>query len=243
MDLVYDIWKSTISYGSIHATNDDIRDEGIEDLPELYLHAIARDIDISLNVKDICEKIKEQIPSKEWQIKNLLTMSNRDLVSEESLKQVSDYGSYSFENMNISLREGWTNESPINDTISKMEPLDKDIIVFRYLRRYKFLPTIPGSIFDSKGYLSTTMDPLLASNAVCNSIIPFDANYGAIMKIKIPAGKKAIYLPGREKELLLPHDIKLLLTGFSKKKYVCPSKDRKTCYIMDNMPVFEFTMM
>jgi len=81
MDLVYDIWKSTISYGSIHATNDDIRDEGIEDLPELYLHAIARDIDISLNVKDICEKIKEQIPSKEWQIKNLLTMSNRDLVS------------------------------------------------------------------------------------------------------------------------------------------------------------------
>jgi len=242
MEFVCEIWKSTTSYGSIF-TNDEIYNYGIETLSELYLHAISRGIDISLNVQDICQKIKEEIPSKEWQNKNLLDMSDRTLVSEESLKDVTDYGSYSFRHMNNSLRLGWTKRSPINDIIAKMEPLDKEIVVFRFLRNYKFLSTVEGSIFESKGYLSTTMDPLHTGNAVCNEIIPSNSTQGAIMKIKVPIGKKAIYLPGFEKELLFPHDIKLILTKFSNGKFVCPTKDRKTCHILNNVPVFEFLMI
>jgi hypothetical protein len=236
-----DIWVSTFSYGSIDG-NDDMHTEGF-DLPELYLHAISRSIDITLDVENICQKIRNEVPSKEWQAKNLMDMSDRSLVSEESLREVTAYGSYSFEHMNNSLRSGWTTKTPINDTISKMLPLDKEIVVFRFLRRYKFLPTAEDSLFDSKGYLSTTMDPLHTLNAVCNEIIPFNPSQGAIMRIKVPAGKRAIYLPGREKELLFPHDIRLKLTKFKKGKFVCPTKDRKTCYILDDVPVFDFTMI
>lgn len=216
---------------------------GIEDLPELYLNAISRGIPISLTTEEICHAIKEQTPSKEWQTNNLKMMANRDLISEEEVRLISSYGSYSFENMNLRLREGWSSTAPINDTIAKTEPIDKDIVVFRFLWKYKFLPTVQGEIFVSKGYLSTSMDPLLADNAVCNDIYEPGSTDGAIMKIKVPAGKRAIYLPGPEKELLFPHDIKLVLTNFSKRKYVCPTKDRKTCHIIENMRVFEFTML
>lgn len=240
-----DLWVGTSNYGGLSLDEPDpyTYNDNIENLSELYLHAINRDIDISLEPEEICQRIKDEMPSKEWQLRNLIDISNRKLISEEEFKKITSYSSYSFETMNDSLRKGWTTVAPINDYISRMQSIDKDIVVFRYLIRFKFLPTAPGSILNSKGYLSTTMDPLLASNAVCNEIIKFNPKNGAIVKIKVPAGKKAIYLPGREKELLFPHDIQLSLISYRKGKFVCPTKDRKTCHILDNVPIFEFLML
>jgi hypothetical protein len=52
--------------------------------------------------------------------------------------------------MNSYLRSVSNSPAPINDIISKLTPLEKDIIVYRYINAKDFIPSVPG-IFINHG--------------------------------------------------------------------------------------------
>jgi hypothetical protein len=157
-------------------------------------------------------------------------MSNRELISEEELEAVNRYVSYGFSTMNRTLRNYLGSEAPIN----KMLPLDKNIIAFRYIREYKFLPLDIGDIFESNGYLSTTISGKWMTKAVCES------NQGVVMRIHFSKGTKCIYVPGHEYELLFAHGVKLQLMGIYKNSFYCLSNNQLTTN--NNIVVYEFVI-
>lgn len=66
-------------------------------------------------------------------------------------------------------------------------------------------------------------------------------NSGAMMRIKVPQGKKCIVLPGNEYELLFPHDIQLQLIDILYNKFYCIQKDEFTTD--NNIVIFDFIML
>lgn len=244
-DVCKKLWVKTFEYGNENART---YKSGIRDLPELYLHAINRGIDIDLPTSKICKLISEQIPSVGWQKSAILAMGIRNLVSEEELRLVMDYGSYAYRSINENLRKYPDHDRyphTINKIINNMPPIDKDIITFRYVATKNFLPTVPDSIFVSHGYLSTTMDAFWVAKGACQSH-RYDKDQ-AIIKLNIPKGTKAIYLSGDESEILLPHNIRLKLINITNQKFMCPLKKNNngetSCHILDNIPIYEFELL
>lgn len=127
-----DLYANTHMYGNIDSI-DDIYTAGPDSLDDLKLEAINRGINISDSLYTICENIKRELPSLDWQKRNILIMSNPNVVSEE-LKDVNDYGSYPFIRMNNYRRQFPNKKASINQTIERTDPLDKDIVVFRYVK-------------------------------------------------------------------------------------------------------------
>jgi hypothetical protein len=236
------IWVSTFRYGRVQ-TQKDTYTTGIYKLVDLYLQAIRRNIDIDLGEEKICELIKNQTPSLEWQGQILIELSDQNIITEDELNLVRSYGNYSFSSMNNALRRNPMREAPINDIISKLSPLPNDIVVFRYVDKHDYLPTYIGKIFVSQGYLSTTMDAAMVTKAVCQDTKNQESiKEGAIMQINIPAGARAVYLSGDEKELLFSHNIELKLINYTKGKFICePKKD--VCVIVNDVPFFTFEMV
>ena len=167
-------------------------------------------------------------------------MANRDLVSPKEFKLIESYWSYGFEPMNNELRYG-SLSAPLNNIISRLPPLDKDITVFRYVHKYNYLPTDIGKIFTSTGYLSTTMGAFLTSKAICTSKIQRKKQM-AIVKINVPKGTRAIYIPSNEKELLFSHNIQLKLTDYDVGKFVCKT-NKDACEVINGIPFFTFEMI
>jgi hypothetical protein len=232
-DIECELFASTFNYGNI-SSEDDIYASGPDNLKDLQFEAINRNINISYPFHIICNSIKNELPSIDWQTRNLLDMSNPNLVSREELNDVNNYGNYSYNSMNEYLRINPNKKAPINDIIAKMKPLDKDIIVFRYIKKFDFLPPI-GEIFKSYGYLSTTMSASLITKTQCKP------NKGAVMRIHVPKGTKCIYLPGNERELLFSHGIELKLINISHNKFYCFSNNEFTSN--NNIVLFDLIML
>lgn len=229
-----DLYAGTFNYGYIDSF-DDIYETGPDSLKDLKYEAINRGINISDSFSVICKHIKNELPSLNWQKQNIFDMSNQELVSEKEFKDVNDYGSYTFRTMNENLRKFPDRQAPINQTINKMQPLEKDIIVFRSVDKSEFLPLNVGDIFNSYGYLSTSMSSTLITKVRCSS------NKGAVMKIRVPRGKKCIFLPGKEYELLFPHNIQLQLINVHYNKFYCFKNDEFNTD--NNVVIFEFIML
>lgn len=228
-----ELFATTYQYGRVKSL-EKIYTTGPTTLKDLKVEAINRNINISDRYHVICKSIQNELPSLEWQKQNILDMSNRDLVSKEELDLVNSYGSYSFSSMNNDLRYHPNQEAPINRTIDKMQPLDKDIIVFRGINRFNFLPLNIGEIFDSYGYLSTSMSATLITEGACQ------LNEGAVMKIRVSKGTKCIYLPSTERELLFSHGIKLQLIDVFYNSLYCPKDDNFATN--KNVVLFDFIM-
>ena len=234
-----ELWIGTFDFG-YQLNPENYFTEGISDLPDLYIEAIRRNISIDLSPEEICELIKDQTPSLEWQRQVLIDLANRDLVSPKEFKLIESYWSYGFEPMNNELRYG-SLSAPLNNIISRLPPLDKDITVFRYVHKYNYLPTDIGKIFTSTGYLSTTMGAFLTSKAICTSKIQRKKQM-AIVKINVPKGTRAIYIPSNEKELLFSHNIQLKLTDYDVGKFVCKT-NKDACEVINGIPFFTFEMI
>lgn len=226
-------FATTSQFGNIK--NNKIHYSGVKNLKELQIEAINRNIDIDDSFQNICNNIQKQLPSLEWQKQNLLDTSNRNLVSKEEFDDVYNYQNYSFSSMNYELRRNPNLEAPINNTIDKMKPLDKDIVVFRGIDEYDFLTLNIGDIFQSNGYFSTSISATLITGGACES------NNGAVMRIYVPKGKKCIYIPGREKELLFSHGIILQLTNISYNMYNCLTNDKFNTN--NQIVLFDFAML
>jgi hypothetical protein len=229
-----DLFITTYDYGKIES-EDDLFTNGINTLEDLHLEAINRNINISYPFHVICTSIQNEFPSLEWQKQNMLYMSDRDLVSEEELESVRSYGSYSFTTMNGILRKYPDREALLNVTIDKMNPLDKDIVVFRYIKLFNFLPLTIGETFDSYGYLSTSISAAGITGAACSY------KKVAVMRIHVPKGKKCIYLPGSEKELLFSHGISLQLLNIQHNNFYCFKKDKFSTD--NNIVLYDFIML
>ena len=236
------IWVTTFQYGSVKNEKDTFT-TGIYELVDLYLQAIRRNIDIDLGEDKICELIKLQTPSLEWQRRVLIEISDKDIVSEDDLELILSYKNYGYSRMNRQLRRIPIDKAPINDIISKLSPLPNDIVVFRYVNKHDYLPTDIGKIFISQGYLSTTMDVVMTTGIICDNIPNGESiKKGAIMQINVPKGARAIYLSGDEKELLFSHNTQLKLINYTKGKFICELKD-DVCVIVNDVPFFTFEMI
>ena len=97
------IWVTTFQYGSVKNEKDTFT-TGIYELVDLYLQAIRRNIDIDLGEDKICELIKLQTPSLEWQRRVLIEISDKDIVSEDDLELILSYKNYGYSRMNRQLR-------------------------------------------------------------------------------------------------------------------------------------------
>ncbi len=120
--------------------------------------------------------------------------------------------------MNTYLRSYPDKPALINDMIETMIPLDKDIVVFRKVNNISFLPKTPQE-FISNGYLSTTLDASGDYFSKCKR------KKFAVMRIKVPKGIKAIWVPSHEYELIFSHGITMRLNKISDQEMVCFKED------------------
>jgi len=106
---------------------------------ELILTALIRDISLDTDIKDIFKLIQDETPSIEWQTENLFRSNNREIVTQIEFNRIDSYASHGYQSMNNDLRDIPSGKAILNDVIDKMPPLDKDIIVFRYIEMDNFL--------------------------------------------------------------------------------------------------------
>lgn len=154
--------------------------------------------DPELPPDEICRRIEEIVPSKDWFIQNLKISST---FPPEIKEMISSYISYDYEGMNIRLRHAPQAEAILNDYIDKLPPIDKDIIVVRRLSRGYPIPSGP---FISTGYLSTSVDYAHPRYAE-----PREGDRSTYMKIYVPAGTKALFGSPFEGELIFKHGVVL----------------------------------
>ena len=150
----------------------------INSLYDLYMHAVLRGIDLSLSTDEVCQAISKEYPSVEWQQKNMEALKSSK-ITDKQRKTVIDYQGSGYTKQNGELRKNPKRKAPINDVINKMPPLDKDIVVYRYVQNpLTFLPALgkKGGVFHSNGYMSTTFDPMVFSQSNCMPYIPPEMN-------------------------------------------------------------------
>lgn len=229
----FPLYATTFEWGRVESKQHIYATE-MQSIQELRREAINRNIDIDDSPDLIYDAIRNQVPSIEWQMQNILDMSNRTIVSEEEFLMADSYGSYGFSTMNLYLRNLPDSKAPLNATIDKLTPLEKDIVVYRFVKKFDYLPRAKGSMFTSDGYLSTSICAAAISAAACGE-------GGAVMRIYVPHGKKCIYFPGREKELLFPHHIELELLVDVSHGFYCSSKGGFV--LNDRIPVYDFIML
>jgi hypothetical protein len=167
----------------------------------LYIEALNRRIDISSPINQICQNIQNHLPDVEWEKRQLFWFTK---LSNDEQGLITSYVSYGFENMNTSLRNGWSYEAPINAIIAKSEPLPNDVTVYRYTSDAESY-TKPDQEVTLKGYLSVSFS---ASHVVKAA---FSGKKYSIMRIFIPKGTRCVFIPSDEYELILPHNTTLMI--------------------------------
>jgi len=140
-------------------------------------------------------------------ITNLLESSTFDL----DIKQIiMSYINNNYIQYNISLRTNPLGEAQLNQAIDRLSPIDRDIYVMRQIPKGSVKLPEQGP-FLSLGYLSTSID----FNIYLEEPNTFERN--TYLRIHVPKGRKAIYIPGHETELLFPHNIILTVLGHYKR--------------------------
>lgn len=187
---------------------------------QLQLAAQLLDLDPELPPEVLCQQITELAPSKAWCIANMTAASHLD---DETKIQIRYYVSYGYDRINSSLRHPYfdPNLLRMNQAIETLPPLEKDIVVLRRINRKIGLPE--SGPFVSLGYLSTSV----AYSSYLSR--PEIAQQGSILRIRVPAGTHALFVPGNEEELIFKHGITLDVLAHYKKPVVVKGKE----YLLD----------
>lgn len=157
------------------------------------------DIDPYLSDNELCDTFSSILPSGEWTTGNIIASSE---FSDDIKKLINSYTNYSYDTINSALRGG-RGQPILNDAIDSLPPLEHDIYVMRQITNRVKLPD--QGDFLSKGYLSTSI------NYASYLKQPRKFTYKSYMKIFVPAGTKALYIPGHERELIFKHNIILTI--------------------------------
>jgi len=211
---------------SIDSTNvldtRDSEDLGINytDLDNLYLAAGIAELDVTQPPNVIYTQFMSMLPSMDWQ-RNVVT-SLPPLLNDETYRLMGNYLSNAFISINERLRNYSIGNALLNRVIEGLSPIDRDIVVFRVINRP--INKLPDKgIFKSLGYLSTSI-------AYYNyaDILDKKRHKIQLLKIYVPKGKKAIFIPGRELELVFPHNIELEVLNRTDKTFVSVKKENMT---------------
>jgi hypothetical protein len=177
-------------------------------IDKLFVAAILRSINVIQSLEEICNQIKNQCPNYEWLEYMYLEYGNMDPAEQ---KLIDDYTSYGYISTNNRLRHGGYNvPAKLNPIINRLRPIPNEIMVFRYFGEdlTKSNYSSSNKEVEVRGYLSTSLDSNLAAGV---------AKKGSkmMMRIKVPAGARGFYIPGREKEIIFPHMTRLRILGTS----------------------------
>lgn len=203
------------SYPQYHGADDWI----IESLSpkKLKLAAQLLDIDPELPPEELCRQIQQHIPDEAWLIDNMIVASKLD---ESSQDFIHNYTSYGYRSINNRLRS-YSGTNPrllsINLAIDLTRPLEKDIVVMRSFRSNSGLPE--RGLFQSKGYLSTSFGYARYAKH------PSYFNELSYARIFVPAGTRALYIPGSEDELIFKHDITLEVLAHYMKRIIIDGRE------------------
>jgi hypothetical protein len=151
----------------------------------------------------------------------------------EDRRLIGEYASWDSDRVNNSLIIDPEQDAPLNSIIANLEPLEKDILVYRYIRKYEiqgtdqkssfYLPPASGE-YIYYSYLSTSF---LASFVVHNSCL---RDVVGIMVISVPRGSRCMYIPGlisrQEYEIVFPHKTVLEIQGKASRDFVCSEEAR-----------------
>lgn len=211
----------SISSSNVLETTD-AQDLGINytDLDNLYLAAGIAELDVTQAPNIIYTKLMKMLPSMEWQ-RNVVTRLP-PLLNDETYHLLSNYLSNAFIIINERLRNNPTANALLNNVIESLPAIDRDIVVFRVIN--KSITKLPDKgIFESLGYLSTSI-------AYYNyaDILDKKPHKIQLLKIYVPKGKKAIFIPGHELELIFPHNIELQVLNRTDKTFVSVKKENIT---------------
>lgn len=165
------------------------------------------------NPRDICRKIKEDIPSKSWlksqrlYIESLPTIEklivswygtghavinlNGFLLGKIPAEKIEipEYISLHYKDIST-LKKLAEIEKTFNKVISEAPKLDKTIIVYRGEKK-SHIPTKKGDIFEMKNFVSTTFDPFI-SYIYTNSFDQKEGKYGSLTKIHLKKGSRVL---------------------------------------------------
>ena len=182
---------------------------------DLILSSVIANIDLGLSIDKICEKLKSQTPSENWQVSQYISYS---LLSDEEQKLIDNYKSYSYRQINLDLRDVYDKDTKINNIVRKTTPLTNDIVVYRYIRNILPQPDKDPIEYIHTGHLSTSFSPSFMTETLCKS-------NSHLLRIKVPAGKHGFFIPSSEVEIIFQHPTKLLITSSEKILLLC--KDKK----------------
>ena len=196
-------------------------------IKKLVLNGIYRGLPIlSMDYNALCSKLEEQLPSQRWVERVEAIMKDLRTTHPTLYKHYRDYVANPV--INAELRANPAKRGPLDDIFNMLPPLDKDIIVYRYINcsgvPINQMIDMYGH-FKSYGYLSTTINNgAIAGNGKTVDNAPITC----ALKIHVPAGKKAIYAGDWQGELLFPHNIVLNVLHQGKTQLPILSGERLT---------------
>ena len=190
------------------------------DLDNLYLAAGIAELDVTRAPNIIYTQLMKMLPLMKWQ-RNVVK-SLPPLLNDETYRLLSTYLSNAFIIINERLRNNPTGNALLNNVIESLPAIDRDIVVFRVIN--KSITKLPDKgIFKSLGYLSTSIAYYNYAN-----ILDKKRDKIQLLKIYVPKGKKAIFIPGDELELIFPHNIELEVLNRTDKSFVSVKKENIT---------------
>jgi hypothetical protein len=139
-------------------------------------------------------------------------------------KAIKGYYDGDFTEMNTALREGRADKSKLKDTINDFRSafhevgheLQKDVTVYRVVKKMPFNVSSLGAEFHDKGFVSTTADKSVANGLGAGG----DTSERRIFSIRVPKGMMVIAgMGGRDtsKEVTLPDGLRFKVVSVGKK--------------------------
>jgi len=178
---------------------------------------------------DLLALLRPQLPSLRWQMTQLRQLAVLPLEERELIGEYASHGSDTINNDLVARPE---QVAPLNTIIAQLPPLEQDIIVYRYIRKYElggslksrsYLPPESGE-YEYHSYLSTSfMSYLVINQTAC--LGRGSREIAAIMRIRVPKGTHCMAVPSTidrpEYELLFPHQTRIRVDEKSQQVYVC----------------------
>jgi len=183
-------------------------------------------------------ELRAQLPTFRWQLAQLKQLA---ALPQKERGAIGDYAGNSSNEINNDLVANPDQVPLLNLVIDELPPLDRDIVVWRYIRKYEVGRTLKSSLYlppdsgeyEYYSYLSTSF----LSYHVINETACQGREVQALMRIMVPKGSKCLYIPsvsGRiEYEILFPHRTRLRINGKEQQSFVCREGDNRKFIVYD----------
>lgn len=145
--------------------------------------------------------LRQILPTGKWTIEQLIEQTD---LSEEMKSYLYSYSSYGFLNFNMSVRNVPSSKEVYFDSVfDLLPPLDKELVVYRYVDYARMGALLTPGTHQFGGYMSTSFSTVKLGD------IAKEDDKVVFLQITVPKGKKCIYIPGSETEIVFPRNTSL----------------------------------